>query len=235
MCDNVAVCKQVGAHGYSVFESGRICLMLLTTFLSLLIFLLTCVMLGGASEEDTNVENCNWAYAEYSLDGRDYTSYIGLKRFVVSEGNADSESGSSKGTNWDDCTGVDYCSDCDYAGDSVTTAVALAFILSIPLIITSFIRISQEKDTNANKFVSITCSSLLLLLFMIAMGQFGNLCYEELPSDLEYTFGPGFGAATASFVFEIFVLVVHVCTPVNSGSAPLAKDDEPQDDYDDRA
>jgi hypothetical protein len=234
MCEDAAICKRVGTYGYSVFESGRMCLMLLTSFLSLMIFLLICVMLGGASEEDTNVENCNWAYAEYSVDGRDYTSYVGLKRYVVSEGNADSQTGSSKGTNWDDCKGLDYCSDCEHAGDSVIKATALAFILSMPLVITSFIRISHEKDTNANKFVSIICSSLLLLLLMITMGQFGNLCYEKLPSNLDYAFGPGFGAATASFVFEIFVLIVHVCTPVNQSSAPLAKD-EPQEDYDDQA
>jgi hypothetical protein len=226
MCEDTVACKRVGAHGYSIFESGRICLMLLSSFLSFLIFLLICVMLGGASEEDSNVENCAWAYAEYSVEGRDYTSYIGLLRYVVAEGTMTSDTGSSKGVNWADCEGVDYCSDCKIAGDSSLKASALAFILSIPLVITSFIRISKEKDTNANKFFSIVCSSILLLLLMIAMGQFGNLCFQKLPSDLDYVYGPGFGAATASFVFEIFVLVVHICTPVNLGSAPLAEDEE---------
>lgn len=234
MCEDTVACKKVGAHGYQVFESGRICLMLIASFLSFLIFLLTCVMLGGASEEDTNVENCNWAYAEFSIDGKDMTSYIGLKRYVVADGSAGDTGGSSDGKNWADCKGLDYCNDCEFAGDSTLKASALAFILSIPTIITSFIRVSKDKDTNSNKFVSMICCALNILLFMIAMGQFGNLCFEKLPSDMDYTFGPGFGAATASFVFEIFVLIIHVCTPVNPGGAPLAKDDDAQE-YDDQA
>jgi hypothetical protein len=211
--------------------------MLIASFLSFLIFLLTCVMLGGASEEDSNVENCAWAYAEFTADGRDYTSFIGLKRFVTAEGNLDSESGSSQGTNWKDCDGLDYCSDCDFAGDSTLKASALAFIVSIPPVITSFIRISREKDTNSNKFVSIICCSLGLLLYMIAMGQFGNFCFEKLPSNMDYVFGPGFGAATACFVFEIFVLVIHVCTPVIKTDSPLAREEvnQDQDPDDDQA
>jgi hypothetical protein len=207
--------------------------MLVASFLSFLILLLTCVMLGGASEKDSNVENCAWAYAEFSTDGRDSTSFIGLKRFVVADGKLDSTSGSSVGTDWSDCE-LSYCSDCEYAGDSTLKASALAFILSIPPVITSFIRISKEKDTNANKFVSIICCSLCLLLYMVAMGQFGSLCYEKLPSDMDYVLGPGFGAATASFVFEIFVLVIHICTPVIKTDTPLARE-ETQDEDEDQA
>lgn len=236
MCEELEGCKKLGEYGCDIFHKWRMFFMIISGFLSFLIWLLTCVSLGGASEDDTNVENCNWAYAEYTENGKDLTAYVGLKRFVVSEGTVDSSSStSSDGFNWNDCQGLDYCSDCEFAGDSTLKAIALAFIVSIPPIITSFIRANKDKDTNANKMATTIFCSLGILLFMISMGQFGKLCYEKLPSDKNYVFGPGFGAASACFVFQIFVLIIHVSTPVRKGQVSLAKEEENQEDEDNQA
>mmetsp|Transcript_23501 Transcript_23501/g.24133 ORF Transcript_23501/g.24133 Transcript_23501/m.24133 type:complete len:239 (+) Transcript_23501:92-808(+) len=238
MCEELHGCKKLGEYGCDIFHKWRIFFMLISAFLSFLIFLLTCVSLAGASEDDTNVENCNWAYAEYTEDSKDYTAYVGLKRFVVSNGNVDSSSSTtSNGFNWADCSDsvYDFCSDCEFAGDSTLKATALAFIVSIPPVITSFIRISAANDTNANKMSTTIFCSLGILLYMISMGQFGKLCYEKLPSDRNYIFGPGFGAAAACFVFQIFVLIIHVSTPVRKGEVALAKEEDNQDDEDNQA
>ena len=236
MCEELHGCKKLGEYGCDAFDRCRMVWMIFSGFLSFLIFLLTCVSLGGASENDTNVENCNWAYAQYALNDQTLTAYVGLKRFVVAEGTVGSTtSTAANGFNWKDCNGAeDFCNNCEFAGESTLKAIALAFILSIPPIITSFIRVNKDQDTNVNKMVTTICCSLGILLYMISMGQFGKLCYQKLPADKNYIFGPGFGAATACFVFQIFVLIIHVSTPVRKANISLAKEeDNTHEDEDD--
>lgn len=191
--------------------------MIVTGVLSFLTFILICVGLGGSSETDENVINCNWAYAEYSIAGTDYTSYVGLKRAVVQKG----ENGDTTGVDWADCSGASYCNDCETGGNNALNSVAIAFVLSIPITIISFIRTSNARDLNLYKVLIIIFGFLSLLLFMIAMGSFGSACYDNLPSGDDYAYGPGFNSIATCFVFEIFILVLHLLTPVKkSGDAP---------------
>lgn len=192
--------------------------MIITGVLSFLTFILICVGLGGSSETDENVINCNWAHADYAGDLHEY---IGLKRFVTQQGN----DGNTKGKDWADCTGASYCNDCEEAGLNALNSIAIAFVLSIPMLVISFIRTSNARDLNLYKVLSIVFGFLSLLLFMIAMGSFGSGCYDNLPSGDDYEYGPGFDAIAACFVFEIFILIFHILTPVKKSS------EAPADNY----
>jgi hypothetical protein len=181
--------------------------MITTGALGFLVFILICVGLGGASTTDENVINCAWAQADLAGD---YHSYVGLKRVVTQKG----DDGDTKGADWADCSGAGYCSDCEDAGNTTINSIALAFVLSISILVMTFLRTSNARDLNLYKVLTLVFSAVSLLLFMIAMGEFGNGCYEQLPSGDDYEYGPGFNAIAACFVFEIFILIFHLLTPV---------------------
>lgn len=221
MCEEVGIFKSIGAIGIDSFDSKRMIVMIVTGVLSFITFILICVGLGGSSETDENVINCNWANAEYKLGNKDYYSYVGLKRAVTQEGT----DGDTKGVDWADCSGAGYCSDCETAGNNALNSIAIAFVLSIPILVISFIRTSNARDLNLYKVLIIIFSLLSLLLFIIAMGSFGSECYGNLPSDDDYVYGPGFNAISTCFVFEIIILVLHILTPVKKSS------EAPADNY----
>jgi hypothetical protein len=189
--------------------------MIVTGIIGFLVFILICVGLGGASTTDDNVINCAWAFAEFPDD---FTSYIGLKRVVTQKG----DNGNTNGANWDDCSGSSYCSDCEDAGNTTLNAIALAFVLSIPIMVMTFLRSSNARDMNIYKILSLVFGFVSLLLFMIAMGEFGSGCYEELPSGQDYEYGTGFNAIAACFVFELFIILFHLLTPVKKADAAPA-------------
>jgi hypothetical protein len=193
--------------------------MIITGILSFIVFILICVGLGGASTTDENVANCAWAFADLP---NDYTSYIGLKRGVTQDNDGDTTSS----WNWDDCNGLSYCNDCEDGGNSALNSIALAFVLSIPILVMTFLRSTNARDLNLYKILTLVFGLISLLLFIIAMGTFGDGCYDNLPSGQDYEYGPGFNAIAACFVFELFIVLFHLLTPVKKSA-----DSAPADNY----
>lgn len=205
--------EAIGNIGLNIFDSKRMVIMIITGVLSFLVFILICVGLGGASTTDDNVINCAWAFAELP---NNYYSYVGLQRVVSQKG----EDGDTKGANWSDCSGAGYCNDCEDAGKNTLNSIAIAFVLSIPILVITFLRSTKARDQVLFKVLTIVLCFVSLLLFMIAMGEFGSGCYDELPSGQDYEYGPGFNAIATCFVFELIIMVLHLLTPVKKDEAP---------------
>lgn len=203
--------------------------MIFTGLLSFLVWMLTIVGLGGASQENSNVVNCAWAVSTATDDqGKSVTNYYGLKRWVV----RNEDSGALHGTRWVLCDGNDaeYCNECKVGGQHALNALALSFILASLTVICTFLRTSKKSDFATTKIILIIFVSFELLMNMISMGAFGKQCYQELPTDVEPYWGPGFGAVTCCFVFNLFLLVIHSMTPVRPVEKQLAQSEQQADD-----
>jgi hypothetical protein len=183
--------------------------MITASVLSVFIFIFILVGISGSSKADNTVKNTAWAFAKYSTKNVDFNAHVGLNRVVFR--NIDEDS--TDGYNFHDCT-FSYCSDCEKAGDSALSSLAIAFIFSIPSVISSTLRRNKETDLVMHKVIPVLFGAVELLMIVIAMGSFADNCFKKLPADDHYDLSTGFNVILVALVFQVVVMLLHILTPV---------------------
>ena len=174
------------------------------------------VGISGSSKANNTVIATEWAFAKYTTKGSDYTSHIGLKRVVI----RDKEEDTTTGYNFHECS-FSYCSECEKAGESTLSSLAIAFVFSIPGVIQSALRRNKETDLVLNKVFPVILGAIQVLMLVIAMGAFANDCYEELPTSDSYELSTGFHCVLVALIFQIVIMCLHTLTPVTKATPGL--------------
>lgn len=190
--------------------------MITTSVLSVFIFIFIIVGISGSSKTDDTVKNTAWAFAKYSTKNVDFNSHVGLKRVVF----RNKEDDTTDGYNFHDCS-FSYCSDCENAGESTLSSLAIGFIFAIPGVISSTLRRNKETDMIIHKISPILCGTVVLLMFIVAMGSFADNCFEKLPTEDNYELSTGFNVILVALIFQVAVIIFHMATPVIKFSGGL--------------
>ncbi len=198
-------------------------MMVISIALSALAFLLICVAMAGGSNQEDNIKAAAWTIGKYSSAGISYTVYYGTVAFTASGNNGET-------TNWSDCSGVDYCNDCQTGGANALNCSVLTFLLSISLIVSSICRANVTWDKVCLKVSVLIEAFLALLIMIIGMGSWNSQCVENLPtSNISYSTGPGLSSMVAAFFMVLLVLLIHLLIAVERATGQSDGDFAPFD------
>lgn len=187
--------------------------MSISGILNALTLILSCIALMGSSNEAEHIINYSWVYSILPTnDKKNSMVYIGLKKVVVRD-----ENGHIEDINWSDCGTTTYCDkNCEQVGKDASNVLILAALISIPLVVLSFIRASKVLDKyDGYKIIGVNFALISFLAFTIAVGEFSDECYSHLPSSHEFLYGPGFKVASVGLIFQIVNFIIHVGTPMS--------------------
>lgn len=206
--DNI-IFRTIGGLGLKFIDRKRYLVMITTTVLSVFVSIFIIIGISGSSKTNDTVKATAWAVAKYTTKGVDFNSHVGLKRIVIRDKEEDKE----EGYNFDDCS-FSYCTECEEAGESVLSSLAIAFIFSIPGIVESALRRNKETDHVVHKVFPVLFGAVQLLMFVIAMGAFADNCYERLPTNDNYEYSVGFNVVVVALIFQVIVMCFHIVMPV---------------------
>ena len=183
------------------------------------------------STDETTVTNTYWTYIEDSTNN-DIVTYYGL-RSAVSE-----HAGSVPTTHYkfDDCDNVDYCEQCQSAGQTALGMCLLAFFCLCPLVVTTGLRIMKPLDSKWLKLASIVLTSFVLFWSIIAVWNWQSGCVSRAPIDSGtsgYKNGPGYNCVVCNLFWMLLTLYVHVSTSstiIGDGSANEPLNDQEEEE-----
>lgn len=208
-CKDVATLQKLGSFGNDFFDTKRTILMGASVFLTVLSGILTIVAMAGSSVDNDTVRNCAWTTQE----NEDYTIYYGTTRFVW-----DQTTTTRINQNYEDCSS-DFCNDCEDAGQTATNCSVFTFIFILVLIVLTVLRMFPSWDKIMYKTSFIVFSAVNMLVMIIGMGSWDDVCADAHITEGEVHLGPGLNSYVAAFFFLLFVTVIHLFTPVNIENA----------------
>jgi hypothetical protein len=204
-CEDYSSFQPVAKFGFSFMKNKRSVIMIFTTVLNIVSFVMLCVAMAGASTDPRIVKSSAWTLGKF--DG-ELDLWVGLKAFTEYDGTYE----------WDsNVCGASYCDQCATAGENALNATAMAFVCTIGIIILSLLRL-RSGDMVILKVTSSVVCVVTFFCLLIAMGVWANQCAGNLPSEYEYSLGAGFNCVVVSFMILLYTFVVHLLTPVDFSS-----------------
>jgi hypothetical protein len=204
-CEDHSALQPIARLGLSFMKSKRSVIMIITTVLNVVSFVLLCVAMAGASNDSGVIKSSAWTLGKF--DG-DLDLWVGLKSFTGVGGTFE----------WDSNACVaNYCDKCSTAGENALNATAIAFVCTIGIVILSILRF-RPSDMVVLKVTSCIISLVAFFCLIIAMGVWSNQCVDSLPSGYDYTLGAGFNCVVVSFLVLFYTFIVHLLTPVDFSS-----------------
>eukprot|EP01006_Ploeotia_vitrea_P014899 TRINITY_DN4095_c0_g1_i1.p1 TRINITY_DN4095_c0_g1~~TRINITY_DN4095_c0_g1_i1.p1 ORF type:complete len:223 (-),score=21.60 TRINITY_DN4095_c0_g1_i1:137-805(-) len=205
-CEGVGFLQTIGGWSIGFINGMRYNMMIVSTFLHVLTWILLCVAMAGGSTEKDNIKSACWTYG---IIDDDIKSYLGLKASV----------GAGQVVKYANCGG--YCNDCETGGSNALNSTVLAWLISIVLIICSAMRLNESGDKILWKCTAFFGTLLALFIMIIGMGSWNNQCVENLPTGggIDYQLGPGLSSSVAAFIFMLIAVVLHVGIAVGGSSS----------------
>jgi amino acid transporter len=204
-CENVSVFQSIARVGIVSLRDRRQAIMIAMLILMVLSALLLIVAMAGSSGDEKVIKQTCWTY-EYVKGQSGVQAYLGLKN-VAASGTVSS---------WASCAGSSTdCKDCQTAGKNALNSSAVAFIVTLALLICTALRI-RVFDMVVYKNTALLTAGVVMFCLIIGMGNWDAECMNNLPTTggISYKIGPGLGAAVATFFFVLVTFILHLIIPV---------------------
>mmetsp|Transcript_10825 Transcript_10825/g.13107 ORF Transcript_10825/g.13107 Transcript_10825/m.13107 type:complete len:212 (-) Transcript_10825:125-760(-) len=205
---------KVADFQHPFFETNRFYLMIASSVVAVLTFILYCVGLAGSSTDEDNVSACSWGQYEFSFSSNDYVSYYGTRAAVTTKDDDVIDVTKYSGNS---CNSGSLCDDCAEAGDTAIAFLCLAFLMSFPLFVISVFRMTTERDTAGAKLAALIFGVASLICVIISMSSFGS-CLDAVKDqngvdEDDFSYGPAFNCMGITILLIVIMFVVHLLTP----------------------
>ncbi|KRX10140.1 hypothetical protein PPERSA_08543 [Pseudocohnilembus persalinus] len=214
ICEQSSFCLFSGKIGVDFFSKNRGIVFTLDLALQILATIFTAFSLFAFVNNHAFLSAFNWAKGDIYMGGQ-YQAYYGLLGFNIYSQQQDI----NKNIKWGgaECE-LSYCIDCKEQALANQQTAVIAFITSIPSIMTILQRAKPETDKNCQKFMGILTSITGFTSGFISLYNYYQYCIQnishlEVGGNFSIKQGPGYSLLFIATVLKIFDLFCHLLVP----------------------